>query len=489
VNTSSAAHELAVMAEQITARGVHGVIAAAAPQAAQAGGAALRDGGNAYDAVVAAALAETVLLPPKCGFGGDLIAIVIPGFGAEPEALIAVGGAAAGHADVARAGRWRDVGPDAVGPPAAAAGYTALADRGLLERERLASPAIALAVDGFAWADVCTRLSRMAADLVAEMNPEGCVYYPGGEPIAPGTIVRLPGFAELLREWVERGATLLDGPVGDAIAREVAARGGALTADDFELATADWMACAATSAGGRRLWATPAPTHGPGLLSAIADYASTADESVAGVHRAVMAAIARQRRELGDPGGTSMVSAADASGTVVIVVHSNSYPRFGSGIVVPDYALTLANRAGRGFTPEPGHTNYPERGRRPATTLHAWAVSDTNGEPRWVGATPGGVNQLPWNAQTLARLLAGEERPGMLVAGPLWEWIPDGDGLRVEAGFAAEDVEGLRAQASRVVNAPRWGCKSAHQVVRVPSPGEAWEAAADPRTVGLALGV
>jgi gamma-glutamyltranspeptidase/glutathione hydrolase len=202
-----------------------------------------------------------------------------------------------------------------------------------------------------------------------------------------------------------------------------------------------------------------------------------------------MGAVERQRSELGDPGGTSMVSAADASGTVVVVVHSNSYPRFGSGIVVPEYALTLANRAGRGFTPEPGHANFPERGRRPATTLHAWVASDATGSPRWAGATPGGVNQLPWNTQTLARLLAGEERPGMLVAGALWEWIPDDDGLRVEEGFAADDVELLRAQATRVVSAPRWGCKSAHQVVRVPVPGEAWEAAADPRTVGLALGV
>ena len=83
---TDAAHELAVMAEQVTARGVRGVVAAAAPQAAQAGAAVMREGGNAYDAAVAAALAETVLLPPKCGFGGDLIAIVIPRPDAEPEA-------------------------------------------------------------------------------------------------------------------------------------------------------------------------------------------------------------------------------------------------------------------------------------------------------------------------------------------------------------------------------------------------------------------
>ena len=501
-------HELAVMAEQVTARGVHGVVAAAAPIAAQAGAAALRNGGNAYDAAVAAALAETVLLPPKCGFGGDLVAIVIPGTGAQPISLVAVGGAAGAHADVARSGRWRDVGPDSVGPPAAAAGYAALAANGRLGRARLAAAAVELALGGFAWADVCTRLSVQAAPLVAEMHPEGCVYFPDGRPITAGSVVRLPGLADVLREWVDRGADLLAGPVGDAIVREVAARGGALRADDFAAATAEWIECAsvelfdptdltdpadrASSADDgrrRRAWATPAPTHGPGLLAAVADHHASGDTSVAGLHRSVMAAIDRQRRELGDPGGTSIVSAGDDSGTVVVVVHSNSYPRFGSGIVVPEYALTLANRAGRGFTPVPGHPNFPERGRRPSTTLHAWVVSDSAGTPRWAGGTPGGANQLPWNAQSVSRLLAGEERPGMLVTAPLWEWLPEDDGVRVESGFAAGDATALAAQARRMVTAPRWGCKSAQQVVRVPEAGAAWEAAADPRTVGLALGV
>jgi gamma-glutamyltranspeptidase/glutathione hydrolase len=237
------------------------------------------------------------------------------------------------------------------------------------------------------------------------------------------------------------------------------------------------------------LWATPAPTHGPSLLDAVADVIADGDAGPAGVHRAVMAAIARQRVTLGDPGGTSMVSAGDADGTVVVVVHSNSYPRFGSGIVVPEYSLTLANRAGRGFNPEPGHPNFPVRGRRPATTLHAWAADDGAGAPRWTGATPGGANQLPWNAQTVVRLLGGEQRPGVLVTSPLWEWLPDDDGLRIEAGLGDRDVVALAAAAPRVVRAARWGCKSAQQVVRVPLSGEAWEAAADPRTVGLALGV
>lgn len=503
------APEVAVMAEQVTGRGVRGVVSAAAPMAAQAGIRALADGGNAFDAAVTAALAETVLLPPKCGLGGDLIAIVLRADEFRPTALVAVGGAPTGLAEFASSGTWRDVGPTSVGPPAAAAGYDALARLGRLGRTRLAAPAISLALDGFPWATVCTRLSEQAAALVAEMHPEGCVYYPDGSAIRPGAPTRLPGLAAVLDEWVVRGEGLLEGPVGDAIVAAVAARGGILRRDDFGFARAEWMACAERMVRGRPVWATPAPTHGPSLLEAIADAADTADagdargatdasgaHNSAGrgrispdvLHRAVMAAIARRRTELADPSGTSMVSAADADGNVVVIVHSNSFPRFGSGIVVPEFDLPLANRAGRGFTATPGHPNFPVAGRRPATTLHAWAVGDLDGRATLLGGTPGGANQMPWNAQSLVRILDGEERPGALVTAPLWEWLPDDDGLRIEQGFTDADREALDGLGVRVARAPRWGCKSAQQVVRVPNLGEVWEAAADPRTVGASLG-
>jgi gamma-glutamyltranspeptidase/glutathione hydrolase len=485
-------YEVAVMAGQCAALGTHGVVCAAAPLAAQAGAAALRDGGNAYDAVVAAALAETVLLPPKCGFGGDLIALRLATGASAPDALLAIGGAPAGLAEVAAVSTWREVGPMSVGPPAAAAGYAALADLGRLGRGRLAAPAIELAVDGFPWAPVCTRLSEQAAALVQEMNAEGCVYYPDGSPISPGTITRLPGLVKVLEEFVARGAGLMDGPVGSAVVAAVHARGGVLTDDDFGFARAEWATCSvgtlATTHGDVPTWATPSPTHGPSLLDAVAGLGSS-NPSHVDVLRQVMKAISERRSTLCDPSGTSMVSAADAEGNVVVIVHSNSFPRFGSGIVVPAYDLVLANRAGRGFTPEPGHINFPAAGRRPATTLHAWAVAGVDGYPRFMGATPGGANQMPWNAQTLARIARGETDPGVLVASPIWEWLPEDDGLRIESGFEPDDVESLRSSVPRVINAPRWGCKSAQQVVRVPRGSEAWVGAADPRTVGLALGV
>ena len=493
--TQALSSELQVIAEQCTGRGARGVVAAAAPLAAQAGADVLRSGGNAYDAVVTMALAEGVLLPPKCGLGGDLVALRLLPDAESPEALLAVGGAPAGLAAVATAagtddGGWRDVGPTSVGPPAAAAGYLALAELGRLPLERLAAPAIALAEQGFPWATVAADLSRQAAPLVAEMHPgpDGCVYLPGGHPIEAGTVVRLPRLATAIGELVSRRDGFLDGPVGEAIVRAVAERGGVLTRDDLLThARADWVTCAEGMAGPYRAWTTPGPTHGPALLIAAAG--ATGDTDAGHTYQRVMGAVATARDELSDPGGTSMVSAADADGNVVVVVHSNSYPRFGSGIVVPEYDLVLNNRAGRGFTPEAGHPNFPVAGRRPATTLHIWMVADDTGRPRLAGGTPGGDNQMPWNSQLLDQVVGGCWSPGLLVTSPRWEWVPSDDSVRVESGLANDDIAALAAVAPRVVRRPRWGLKSAQQVVRVRRDDEPFEAAADPRTVGLALGV
>jgi gamma-glutamyltranspeptidase/glutathione hydrolase len=182
-----------------------------------------------------------------------------------------------------------------------------------------------------------------------------------------------------------------------------------------------------------------------------------------------------------------MISAVDEEGTVVTVIHSNSYPRFGSGLVVADFDLILNNRAGRGFTPIVGHPNYPLCGRRPATTLHAWAMRLDSGD-FFSGATPGGANQVPWNVQTIGQIVAGEREPGLLVTSPRWEWLPDDDGVRLEAGFQDERISTIDAEAPRVLRSPRWATRAAQQVIRVRA-GAAHVGAADPRTVGAAVGV
>ncbi|HEY0270982.1 MAG TPA: gamma-glutamyltransferase [Sphingomonas sp.] len=469
----------AIMAEQCQARGRWGIVAAAAPVAARIASETLRAGGNAYDAAVAAALAETVLLPPKCGLGGDLVAIVWEAGKAAPEALIAVGGAPAALARATEAGRLSDTGPFAVGVPAAPAGYAALAARGRLSLDRLAGPAIALAERGFAWARICAVLSDESRALVLEHNPDGTRYYPGRAALRPGDTLRLPGMANMLRLFAGAPAAFLAGPVGDAIVARVAEAGGILKKSDFAFARAEWSDVATLAHAETRLFATPAPTHGPSLLDAVARAGGTGQ---AEAYRAVLGAIAARRDRLADPSGTSMISAVDEEGTMVTIVHSNSYPRFGSGLIVGDYDLILANRAGRGFSAKPGHPNFPSAGRRPATTLHAWGARLPDGR-RLLGATPGGTNQMPWNAATLARLLAGEGDVGRLIVAPRWEWRPADDGVLVEEGFSAADIEALDAAAPSFGTVERWAMRSAMQIMAVDADG-GMAGAVDPRTVG-----
>ena len=96
---------------------------------------------------------------------------------------------------------------------------------------------------------------------------------------------------------------------------------------------------------------------------------------------------------------------------------------------------------------------------------------------------------MPWNAQTLTQVVGGCTEPGVLVTSPRWEWLPEDDGVRIEAGFTDTDAAALASAAPRATRTHRWGLKSAQQVVRVPHPGQAVEGAADPRTVGAALPV
>lgn len=478
-----------VMAEQQTGRGVRGVVAAAAPLAAAVGAEVMRDGGNAYDGAVTAALAETVLLPPKCGLGGDLVAIVLPAGAHEPECLLAIGGAPQGLARATRRGELTETGPTSVGVPAAPAGYAVLSGRAVHDRDRHAAPAIRIARDGVVWPSICRVLGEESLELATTHEPAGSVYFPDGTPLAEGQVVRLPGLARALSSWVELGEQFLQGEVGRAIVSRVADAGGVLTGDDLRHGVASWAAADRTRVHGRDLWATPAPTHGPSLLDAMSRHDLT---DPAGLWEATQTAIDHRRRWLGDTRGegTSMVSAVDADGTVVVIVHSNSYPRFGSGLVVADYDLILNNRAGRGFTSQEGHPNFPSAGRRPATTLMAWAVGPAGAAPTHLGATPGGANQMTWNAQLVAELLADPDRdPGWLVTAPRWEWLPEDGAVRVEADLPDPIRRALAAAATRVEVVPRWGLRSAQQVALRPVPGSACVAAVDPRTGGLVVPV
>jgi gamma-glutamyltranspeptidase/glutathione hydrolase len=423
--------------------------------------------------VVAAALAETVALPSKCGLAGDVVALyALPGDRA-PTSLIAVGGAPAGLYDAARALDWEipPTGPLAVGAPGAPGGYARLAELGRLGRARLAQPAAALAERGAVWSPLNALLTAESVGLLRRYQPQGCVYDPSPGPHEPGDVVALPGLASVLRAFVERGADLFGGEIGKAVVDTVAQHGGVLTVTDLVPVPLLEEPAHHVQTGGGRLYATNAPTYGHALTEVFSGRAASSVEPAD--IRAALDALARGELSGGRScaEGTSTVAAVDAEGNVAVVIHSNSFPRYGSGLVVPEYGLILANRAGRGFAFEPGHPNSPVPGRRPLTTLHGWGAPAPGGG--WLlGATPGGEQQVPWNAQLLMQLLrpgAGydAERIGAALVSPRWTFTAAGT-------VATEGAE-----------LARYGARTSHVVVR--SGGAAVLAAADPRWDGAAV--
>lgn len=459
----SLASGLPTVADKCTGRGIRAVISATSAEAAMIGRDAFRDGGNAFDAALAAALAETVILPSKCGLAGDLVALCLQPSG-PPRALLAIGPAPAGLGDlVSRDGTLPVTGGKAVGIPGAPAGYASLAQLGALGLTRAIEPAIDLAEKGFAWSAVNDRYVRRSRELLQRENPGGTAYLPGGRPIAVGSRVALPGLARVLEEFACRGAGLFMGPIGDALIDTVHSRGGVIMADDLANAQAIWEEPVSVTVGRHLVWATPSPTHGPSLLAALAEAGEAAD--AVALWKAVNNAIHDRQRNAGDAGGgggTSVVAAADANGNSVVVVHSNSHPTFGSGIVLEPYALVLTNRAGRGFSSDPRHTNFPRPNHRPVTTLHAWALGPVDDRPSMMGATPGGENQMPWNAQVLRQLLSGAE-PADAILTPRWAREADGS-LEIEQGLPAGEHSAL-ADSVAVRDVPLWSLPSGVQIL------------------------
>ena len=78
------------------AYGLRGMVACAHPVATFVGLGVLQRGGNAFDAAIAVAAAEGVLLPMMCGLGGDAFALLYDARRREVVGLNGSGAAAAG---------------------------------------------------------------------------------------------------------------------------------------------------------------------------------------------------------------------------------------------------------------------------------------------------------------------------------------------------------------------------------------------------------
>lgn len=235
--------------EEVSSRA--GVVTASTPPSAEAGLKLMREGGNAVDAGVAMGFCNTVLEPYLAALAGLGFMLVYTAeedqvvaidfntrapMGASPEMYRVVGESAAGGTKIFEVeGNENSVGAKAVTVPATLAGLCRAHELyGSKPLPDVLEPSIYLASSGFSlgW-DQALVLATMMRD--GGRNPEvDGIWYPGGYPPAPNTLIRQPALGSLLKRVAAEGPSFVyRGDVAKAIVKEVQRRGGILTGEDL----------------------------------------------------------------------------------------------------------------------------------------------------------------------------------------------------------------------------------------------------------------
>lgn len=221
--------------------GAKGMVATVHPLGTQAGVDALRRGGNAVDAAVAAALTLGVVDGRNAGIGGGCFILLRRADGR----LAAIDGRETAPGAATRDMYLRDgrpqpelslTGPLASGVPGALAAY----DRALEEHGRLAladvlRPAAEIAEQGFPIQRSYAGAIAGAADKLARFEGSRAVLLKAdGTPYQAGEVLKQPDLARTYRAIAERGPEwFYRGPFAEKVGRWMAQNGGILSADDF----------------------------------------------------------------------------------------------------------------------------------------------------------------------------------------------------------------------------------------------------------------
>lgn len=212
-----------------------GMVAAASPEATEAGIRMLREGGNAVDAAVAAAFCLGVTEPQASGLGGQTMGLV---YFEEGRKTVAVDGSSRAPFGIdptrtpsrpAKAGLASSTLPSTP----AALGYL-LETHGLLPLERVLQPAIEAAREGFRVTALLHRLIKREREQLSLDPLASKRLLPGGEPLATGALLAQPELARCLKTLArEDWRDFFMGSVAAEILADMGARGGMLSRVDL----------------------------------------------------------------------------------------------------------------------------------------------------------------------------------------------------------------------------------------------------------------
>jgi gamma-glutamyltranspeptidase/glutathione hydrolase len=527
-----------------------GMVATGHPLATAAGLDALRRGGNAMDAAIAAALTTGVVMPAMNGLGGDAF-ILYHEAGTGKVTAINGSGIAPRKADLEyflerNHEKMPFFGPLSIAVPGAVDAYFTAMDRFCkLGSADLFSNAIRYADEGFPLTHVGSRTIGGSADRLAEYETSAKVFLRNGKAPAPGSIFRQSDLAKTLNTVQQGGPDIFyRGELAERMAAYIQKIGGLLTKEDFADHASEVYEPIRTDYRGYTVYQTTLPSQGHIVLEELniignADVAAMGANSADAIHLMVEAkklAFADRLAYSGDPrfvdvpldkmlgsefarnryaeidmrrakdqvnaglipehvGDTTYLCTMDGEGNAVSLITSLS-AGFGSQVIAGDTGVTMNNRAGRGFTLEEGHPNVIASGKRTMHTLNCYLITH-EGRIRWVGGTPGGDGQPQWNMQVIANMIDFGMNEQEAVEAPRWMSFPGTDPinlpndyqLRIEGRVGDGVIEELGARGHRVSVLGDWANGGDAQVIGMDPDSGVISGGSDARGEGVALGI
>lgn len=248
--------------------GRHGMVTSLHPLSSTAGMQILMQGGNAFDAAVATAVASGVVDPKNSTIGGNGFATMYVAKDKEVRALNFFG-PSPGSTTIDKF-RDKDYNRGFLSTPVPSnlKGYQALLERyGTMSWEQVLAPAIDLAENGYVYSDFDARVLAGRKDLMTRFPTTAAIFFPDGEPIAAGTIFRQPDLAKVLQAIAEEGPDVF---YKGRIARKIAAffqeNGGLLSLEDLSGYEAEWVEPIATDYRGYTFYTQPPNSSAIALL-------------------------------------------------------------------------------------------------------------------------------------------------------------------------------------------------------------------------------
>jgi gamma-glutamyltranspeptidase/glutathione hydrolase len=522
----------------------NGMVVAPHHLAASAGANILRVGGNAIEAMVAAAATIAVAYPHMNGLGGDNFWLLhTPG--SAPRGIDACGAAAA----LATTEFYSDQGYITIpgrGPGSAltVAGAISGWQRAIdFSQERWAGkiPLADLLAEAIGHARDGVAVSQSLADNVLEKSAElksvpgfADLYCSKGKPVATGSRLIQTQLASTLEHLAKVGLDdFYRGDLARTMAEDLAANDSPLRLSDLERHEALDVEPLSLKCAGHDVYNLPPPTQGIASLTLLALYERLAIqepdnfEYVHGLVEATKCAFEVRDRYICDPdhmtvdpqallasaaldemaatidrqnasswprsadsGDTVWLGAVDGEGRAVSFIQS-IYWEFGSGFVLPQSGITWQNR-GTSFALDPNHHNCLLPGKRPFHTIQPALAHLSDGRVMAYG-TMGGDGQPQTQAMMFSRHVLHGQDLQQAISAPRWllgrTWGSEATNLRIENRFDALLYNQLREAGHDIEVIGDFDSVMGHAGALVGHPDGLIEGAWDPRSDGAAVSI